>query len=713
MSLLTPLYLLGALAIGLPILFHLIRRRPKGEVVFSSLMFLQPTPPRLTRRSRLENLPLLIARALALLLLAAAFSRPFFRQTTSTETDRVGKRIVVLVDTSASMRRAGVWQNAMDRATETIDSLDAADQIAVIAFDRQPRPVITLADSAELPSLQRASAAKEQIRALQPTWNATDLASAISTAAEMAVSSNFAERPDEALSTSRVVLISDMQSGAATQALQTFDWPKDLSLQVINVADTSPTNASLQILASTENDAVDDNSLRVRVSNSADSTTSQFQLQWRGKEFDRKDDDARRSQTAADRSSELGLPIQVPPGQTRVATIPLPKSDSHNRLVLSGDAQDFDNVCYYAITPQSAAEIIYLGQPPAENLTAESARESLLYYLDRVPLSDARVSVRVVPLRAEQFNGDTDPKQTPLVVVSEALDLETAQRLKQYAEQGGQVCVVLGQPSTGSEAIGLQTLLDSPELTVTEAEIDDYVMLTSIRFSDPVFSAMADPQFNDFTKVRFWHHRNVSGLADDCQTLAEFDDESPAVVRRPLGRGSVVLMTAGWQPSESQLALSTKFIPMISGLFQPSPIASGQSFIAGEPVDLSIVGIGKLTMPSGEEVSIENPSDFAVIDGPGLYQYSDDEGDKTFAVNLSESESLTSPMGSDTLERLGVRLGKPSAEIVDAAAQRQLRDVEMEDQQRVWQWLLMFAFAAIAIETWWSRQRPTIVAADG
>ena len=77
MSLLAPLYFLGALAVGLPILFHLIRRQPKGQVEFSSLMFLSPTPPRLTRRSRLDNWFLLLLRALAVMLLAAAFARPF------------------------------------------------------------------------------------------------------------------------------------------------------------------------------------------------------------------------------------------------------------------------------------------------------------------------------------------------------------------------------------------------------------------------------------------------------------------------------------------------------------------------------------------------------------------------------------------------------------------------------------------------------------
>lgn len=65
MSFLTPLYLLGALTIAAPIVFHLIRRTTKGEVPFSSLIFLSPSPPRLTRRSRLDQWLLLLLRAAA------------------------------------------------------------------------------------------------------------------------------------------------------------------------------------------------------------------------------------------------------------------------------------------------------------------------------------------------------------------------------------------------------------------------------------------------------------------------------------------------------------------------------------------------------------------------------------------------------------------------------------------------------------------------
>ena len=80
MSFLAPLFLAGAAAIALPILFHLIRKTTHEKTIFSSLMFLLATPPRVTRRSRLENLWLLLLRCLAFCLLALGFARPFLQK---------------------------------------------------------------------------------------------------------------------------------------------------------------------------------------------------------------------------------------------------------------------------------------------------------------------------------------------------------------------------------------------------------------------------------------------------------------------------------------------------------------------------------------------------------------------------------------------------------------------------------------------------------
>src|SRR3954467_10452947 len=121
MNFLAPLFLLGGIAIAAPVIFHLIRRTTRQHTVFSSLMFLLPTPPRLTRRSRLENWLLLLLRCLALGLLAVGFARPFLKQSSLNEpTGGPAKRVVILLDVSASMRRSGLFADARARVEATL-----------------------------------------------------------------------------------------------------------------------------------------------------------------------------------------------------------------------------------------------------------------------------------------------------------------------------------------------------------------------------------------------------------------------------------------------------------------------------------------------------------------------------------------------------------------------------------------------------------------
>ena len=132
MSFLTPLFLLGSLAIAAPIIYHLVRRTTRERTRFSSLMFLLPSPPRLSKRSRLEDILLLILRCVALALLALGFARPFLRQSPiSDPTAAQPKRIVILVDTSASMRREGVWPAARATVEDVLRRIGPTDHVAL------------------------------------------------------------------------------------------------------------------------------------------------------------------------------------------------------------------------------------------------------------------------------------------------------------------------------------------------------------------------------------------------------------------------------------------------------------------------------------------------------------------------------------------------------------------------------------------------------
>ena len=138
MSVLAWLFGLGALTVAFPIVFHLIRKTPKGRQPFSSLMFLDPSPPRLTRRSTLDQWLLLLLRATALIMLSLAFMRPFWRnQSLAPLLGAPGRRIAVVLDNSASMRRGDLWSQAQAEVDKVLDDLEATDEIALFTFGNQ------------------------------------------------------------------------------------------------------------------------------------------------------------------------------------------------------------------------------------------------------------------------------------------------------------------------------------------------------------------------------------------------------------------------------------------------------------------------------------------------------------------------------------------------------------------------------------------------
>ena len=143
MGVLTWIFGLGLLAAAFPFLFHLIRRTPRGEVPFSSLMFLRPSPPTLTKRSRLDNLLLLAMRIGAVGLIVAAFMRPFFNSNVKLDSsDTPGRKIAVVLDASASMKRGNLWSDAIKQLEKVADEADDNDQLAVFTFGAKLQQIV-------------------------------------------------------------------------------------------------------------------------------------------------------------------------------------------------------------------------------------------------------------------------------------------------------------------------------------------------------------------------------------------------------------------------------------------------------------------------------------------------------------------------------------------------------------------------------------------
>jgi hypothetical protein len=184
MGILAPLFLASLAALSLPLIFHLVRRTPRGKQEFSSLMFLSPTPPRLTRRSRLDQVLLLLMRIGALTLLALAFARPFLREAALlTESDLPRRRVAILIDTSASMRRGDLWQQAIKVAEREVDQLAPYDEVALYAFSDRMETMVPFPGEEPLSHESAVEVVRQQLSGLQPTWSTGNLGLALTTLA--------------------------------------------------------------------------------------------------------------------------------------------------------------------------------------------------------------------------------------------------------------------------------------------------------------------------------------------------------------------------------------------------------------------------------------------------------------------------------------------------------------------------------------------------
>ncbi|MDP3068804.1 MAG: BatA domain-containing protein [Opitutaceae bacterium] len=686
MNFLTPLFLLGGLALAAPIIYHLVRRTTRERTAFSSLMFLQPSPPRIAKRQRLEHWLLLLLRCLALALLALGFARPFFTQSPVNDpTAAQPRRTVVLVDTSASMRREGVWATARARAEAVLRRAAPVDHVAIISFDQKATTLVSFEDWNRAAPAERIALAVGRLAALSPSWAGTHLGNALVTAAEA-----LAEGEDgkNAVGPRGIVLISDLQAGSRLDALQAYEWPKGVELTLEPVKARQATNAGVQIVAGgPDSTRAADAPVRVRVTNAADSTREQFKLGW-----------ARSAATGgAPEFIVPALDAYVPPGQSRVFAVPVPKGVAGlEQISLTGDDEAFDNTTYVIPPTQQRTNVLWIGGDVAEDPAQP------LFFLRRAFAETPRVAVQVTAVAPGGPLSPADVAAASLIFVSEALSPAAAAALREQAQAGKTIIVVARNPGIGPT---LGALLGREPVPVEEGRAGSYAMFSEIDFQHPLFAAFADPRFSDFTKIRFWKFRklDLSGVAG-ARTVAKFDHGDPAVAEVPVGRGRIYAFASGWQPDDSQLAVSSKFVPLMWSLLeQAGGVANfATQHVVGDRVALSAdSGTTAVRGPAGAAVTLAaGAAEFAATGQPGIYELTGGLRPQRFAVNLDANESRTAPLGPDELEQLGVPVAKGRVEAtVPAEKKALLQGIEAESRQKLWRWFIVATLAVLLIES--------------
>ena len=181
---------------------------------------------------------------------------------------------------------------------------------------------------------------------------------------------------------------------------------------------------------------------------------------------------------------------------------------------------------------------------------------------------------------------------------------------------------------------------------------------------------------------------------------------------------STLPLGAGWNPADSQLALSSKFVPLLQTILEWSGGATTahSQFQIGESIPSPVANGEALTWrkPDGKVVTLAAGIPFTETDVPGIYTVTAGAKTQRFAVNLPVDESRTAPLSPDDLARLGVPLR--SASVFPAAQapgiQRHLQEAELESRQKLWRWLIVALLAATLVEIilggWLARRVKTL-----
>ena len=666
MQFLAPWFLLGGLAVAVPLVLHLIRHQQRDRIPFSSLMFLKASPPPVQRKRRLENWPLLLLRCLIFLLLALAFARPYLSDPPpSSAKGGAGHRILFLIDTSASMRRGNLFGQAKSKISAALQKMSSADTAALAVFDRDLR--IRQAWTGDTAVLKNALAG------IEPTFEATRLGDALIRSAEFAMQGDATND----LAETTVQVISDFQQGVRLDGLQGYAWPRQIRFQLQTVSDRAADNAHWTIQPPSDHGT---NRLpTLRLANELGGSASSFQVRW--------------EKQGRPVGQQLG--VTVPAGQAKAVAIP--QDLAPDTAFLSGDAVAFDNTFFLTPLRPRLAKVAYFG------ITNASDSAGLYYFFERALSPTPRLEVEIHS-GAEW----TPSNRTQWIVVAAGLTALEAKAVSQRVREGAHLLWVA---TDAAQLKGLEGVLESapfPDTTSTPA--GDSTM-GQVDFDHPLLAMFRDARFNDFTRIHFWKHLRLTlPAAGDPRVLIRFDDGSPALTEWRVGLGRVSVLASDWAPAHSQLALSSKFVPLLFSMIEialdsdPDRAALPSQATLGEMVPVPLA-VQRVMGPGGVDLPVSSGRHFQPS-MPGIYQCLDASNSVLgeCAVNIDVAESRLATLTSNTWTSLRLPTVESGGMIAQAEQRRLQREsaVAQEQRQHWWQMLLLVALAVGVAESVWA-----------
>lgn len=655
MAFLAPLFLFGIAAVALPIWLHRLQAQSSVRQTFSSAMLLETADRQVHVQKKLKYFVLLALRIAFLLLLAFAFAKPYLAQPPAIALENAQGTRIVVVDTSMSMSRAGVFSQALQTARSIIDDADEAVALQVVAADTTLHMVSNLSTDKRIHKDALASLVATELRLDYGEMMAgiSRLASTLRAPVSLHFISDFQ-------SSGMPIRFSDLVNGQIS------------AFEPHVVGAGSSLNWSVEYLRETA-DGLD---VGIALGGEIESATDVALM------VNNVGVESRAVTTKGQQSLHFATP-QFEEGPNRISV-----------SIETDDDMQADNRWFHVVENNPPVEIPILTYAPAG---------LPITYLSAALESAAGNEYRVQPMLAGQFDTRILSRYQWLVVDDiGSVDRDLERALTDYMQAGGNVLAFAGDRAAALEVIPVSGHRHTSGSINVDAS--QFLSVGQVDTGHPALSL-----------TEGWHTVNVSRsmpveLQDSDRVLVRLENGEPFLLEKRFAQGRLLLLLGGLDNRWNDLPLRPVFV---SFMVEAARYLSGvnkipTTYTAGASLPLTLTGnnSGQVVDPEGNTVlSLADTTREQQIklDKTGFYEVYTPQGETLIAVNIDPLESDLEPLTEDVLERWSEALGE--ARGPNGVAGNVMSPVDSQDGMgriELWHWILLILALVLISESFLS-----------
>ncbi len=612
MGLLTPWFLAGAAAVGLPVWLHLLKKHRSTPQPFSSLMFFENRTQSSIKHRRLRYLLLFALRTAVILLMVLAFAQPYVMQTVlpSSRADTV---TVVAIDNSLSMRAGNRIDDAKRQARSLVGRLHPGQRAEVLAFGQRVQAMSELTDDhANL------NAAIDAVEASDSRTSYAELARSLRSIAQSI------KVPLD------VHLYSDMQQTGMPPNFNDLRLNAAVKLEPHRLASGNSPNFAIENVVAPRR-VYDAKKQRVLVTVAGFGTqkaTRTVTLSLNGRAVETKTVEVPESGLATAEFLSLDVPYGRNKGEVKID---------------SADALPADDTFYFSVEREDPRHALFVDE-------AESSR-SLLYFRAALEAS-GQAAFEIDPATVEQ-TGNLNPSKYAFVVLSDVGSLPPAfeNALRGYVRNGGSVLIALGHRSVASAKVPVSDdRIEEARYAGREGE-----RFQNVAWLDPSHpSILKDDHWDD---VKFYQAIRIN--PGKARVVARLTDQTPLLMDQQVGGGHVLVFASTFDNVANDFPLHASFVPFIE------QTARYLGRLDAGPSSVPVGSFGELrdSKETGAAIDVVDPKgdrEFSLAEATkaqniqftlaGFYDIRRPNGrNELVAVNADRHESDLTPIPQETL----------------------------------------------------------------